>query len=336
VIDDLINDGWLSVVEDKIESEDHAVEGYVTVASAIPVNNRDHLRRIVSGDEHIAEVVVEVNQVGADDDVVGRTPNWGVGEYAEPEVGPSGDCLRVATYYGAGLSQDDNFAVRKVLYFEDALTTEVNQMIRHAIDRGSELSAVVLETHPEIIERIRRVAAIVTTGVNDPHGAATDLGDVLPLRDTEALGHELEGSPIGKDVAEKEDEEAVETAAAALPSDALLGMTQSKGLSAHHVIVLGCDNVNMVKISELTFFVALTRARKTLHLVASMRAGGDDAHRFLYDLPAESCSYFAYLKGTRKRTALSGKQAFQQKLSSWRGKRPPPKKRSRRTPEERD
>jgi hypothetical protein len=68
---------------------------------------------------------------------------------------------------------------------------------------------VVLETHPEITERIRRVAAIVTTDVNDPHGAATDLGDVLPLRDTEALGHELEGSPIGKDVAEKEDEEAV-------------------------------------------------------------------------------------------------------------------------------
>lgn len=259
-----------------------------------------------------------------------------VGDYAEPEVGPSGDYLRVATYYGAGLNQDDNFAVRKVLYFEDVLTTEVNQMIRHAIDRGSELSAVVLETHPEIIERIRRVAAIVTTGVNDPHGAATDLGDVLPLRDTEALGHELEGNPIGKDVAEKEDEEAIETADAALPPVALLGMTRSKGLSAHHVIVLGCDNVNMVKISELTFFVALTRARKTLHLVTSMRAGGDDAHRFLYDLPAESCSYFAYLKGTRKRTALSGKQAFQQKLSSWRSKRPPPKKRSRRTPGERD
>lgn len=240
-----------------------------------------------------------------------------VNNYAMAEVDPSGDYLRVATYFSAG-DLDDNLAVRKVLHFENVSVPDVNQFIREAMERNCVLSTVVLEQRHEIVGRIRDVAAIVTTGANDPHGAAADLGGVLDLQDPESLGYELGANPIGKDVAEREDEEAIQTADAALPPVALMGMTRSKGLSAHHVIVLGCDNVNMVKITALTFFVALTRARKTLHLVTSLRAGGDDAHPFIYDLPAEDCSYWSYLKGTRQRTALAGKQGFERQLTSWR------------------
>jgi superfamily I DNA/RNA helicase len=51
-------------------------------------------------------------------------------------------------------------------------------------------------------------------------------------------------------------------------------MAGSKGLSAHHVIVLGCDDVNMSYTTPLTFFVALTRARESLHLNEACRKAG--------------------------------------------------------------
>lgn len=242
-----------------------------------------------------------------------------VAQYADADVLVSDDYLRVATYYSAGENQDDNLAMRKVLHFENLHLDEIHGLICAAIDDHSTLRDVVAETHPEIIERIIDVAAIVTTGVNDPHGAAVDLADVLVLRDPEALGNELEANPIGKNVAEKEDEEAIETADATLPPVALMSMTRSKGLSAHHVIVLSCDEVNMGNASALTFFVALTRARQTLHIVTSLKTGGAQGpHPFVYDLPASCCEYFAYKKSGRVMNHLGGKKEYANQFAFWR------------------
>ena len=49
-------------------------------------------------------------------------------------------------------------------------------------------------------------------------------------------------------------------------------MTGAKGLSADHVIVLGADATNLHGTSSEMFFVALTRARTSLHLVFSWGA----------------------------------------------------------------
>jgi superfamily I DNA/RNA helicase len=48
-------------------------------------------------------------------------------------------------------------------------------------------------------------------------------------------------------------------------------MVGAKGLSAKHVIVLGCEANNMERTTPLEFYVALSRARETLHLVSGDR-----------------------------------------------------------------
>ena len=50
----------------------------------------------------------------------------------------------------------------------------------------------------------------------------------------------------------------------------LLTIVKSKGLTADHVIIIGFDDVNMKFVSKNAFYVALTRARKSLHLLTSM------------------------------------------------------------------
>jgi UvrD-like helicase C-terminal domain len=62
----------------------------------------------------------------------------------------------------------------------------------------------------------------------------------------------------------------------------------AKGLSADHVIVLGCDDVNLAPVSRSAFFVAMTRARKSLTLLACMGGGGaKQLHEFVYGLPEQ-------------------------------------------------
>lgn len=62
----------------------------------------------------------------------------------------------------------------------------------------------------------------------------------------------------------------------------------AKGLSADPVIVLGCDGVNLEWISRSAFFVALTRARESLTLMACIGGGGAKMlHPFVCGLPED-------------------------------------------------
>jgi superfamily I DNA/RNA helicase len=62
----------------------------------------------------------------------------------------------------------------------------------------------------------------------------------------------------------------------------------AKGLSADHVIVLGCDETSLAHVTTSAVFVALSRARKSLTLL--MYVGGGNAnvlHDFICSLPDE-------------------------------------------------
>jgi superfamily I DNA/RNA helicase len=68
-------------------------------------------------------------------------------------------------------------------------------------------------------------------------------------------------------------------------------------MSAEHVIVLGCDETNMNHVTRNAFYVALTRARRSLTLLACMEGGGAEGlHPFVHVLPDEHITV-AYLKG---------------------------------------
>ena len=51
----------------------------------------------------------------------------------------------------------------------------------------------------------------------------------------------------------------------------LMTIVGSKGLSADHVIIIGFDNVNMSWVTRNAFFVATTRARRSVHLMTALR-----------------------------------------------------------------
>jgi len=73
----------------------------------------------------------------------------------------------------------------------------------------------------------------------------------------------------------------------------------SKGLSADHVIIIGFDDVNMSRITKNAFYVAMTRARKSLHILTALKSGGArQAHNFLERLPDEHAEYYSYKKMT--------------------------------------
>jgi superfamily I DNA/RNA helicase len=85
----------------------------------------------------------------------------------------------------------------------------------------------------------------------------------------------------------------------------------AKGLSADHVIIIGFDNVNMAWVTRNAFFVALTRARKSLHLVTALKAvGAARAHDFLHRLPDENLEFSRYTKGGRKKENFPGRKKW--------------------------
>ena len=110
----------------------------------------------------------------------------------------------------------------------------------------------------------------------------------------------------------------------------LTSIVGSKGLSADHVIVLGCDAVNLARISRSAFFVAMTRARRSLTLLAAMGGGGaKELHPFLLALPdRHTDAWMAKAKGLMDRYATTG--ALQEHLASMQFARAQGAKRGRR------
>jgi len=91
----------------------------------------------------------------------------------------------------------------------------------------------------------------------------------------------------------------------------LMTIVGAKGLSADHVIIIGFDNVNMNWVTRNAFFVAKTRARKSLHLITALKAGGATRpHTFLDHLPDAHLEFSRYTKTTRTQQACDGRNGF--------------------------
>ena len=164
------------------------------------------------------------------------------------------------------------------------------------------------------------VASAATEESVDAATRVTAIAALMGIRDVEVLAAELDADPIGgvSNPADEEADEAIETAGAVAPVE-LMTMFQSKGLSAQHVMIIGCDDSNLKRTAPLTFFVALTRARRSLHLITSMKAGGaTSVHPYQLDIPEECCDFGAYKKSSHSVDPLDGMRGFKQQLARWR------------------
>lgn len=305
------------------------------VATATPGTAVDYIRTFLKHHAEDLETYLRDRELGKDTDpfllIVGPTAGLTlsrsdkaerelremVDSFAIPTSSRSNDYRRVVAYATADRHPDDNFSVRKVLAYENVSIDEVHLMIVDAMQRSVPLADVVAERQSPVLDRARKVREAVDLAASDPVAAATAISGIFRITGVDALATELAEFPIGQDARDTEDTEAVETAGEVAPV-ALMTMVGSKGLSAHHVIVLGCDDQNMSNTSALTFFVAITRARKTLHLIASAKAGGSRApHRFVFDLPAACCDYIVYKKTGHVAERLPDVNAFRSRFEQW-------------------
>ena len=248
-----------------------------------------------------------------------------VASYGEERPKRSADYLRTLNYATAGWYDADNFAVRKLLHEADVPSADIHSMIAEALDRGEALGEVVAR-QIALMDTARQVAALLGDAEGNEAQTVAEIAKLIKIHDSDGLATELAEHPVRNgEVREEEDEAVIETVGAVAPV-ALMPITGSKGLSAHHVVVLGCDNVNMALTSPLTFFVALTRARETLHLVFSAKASGAKSlHPFVTELPEGACEYLVFKKD-RSTESFGTRSGLVKRVAMWssfsgRGKR---------------
>ncbi len=240
-------------------------------------------------------------------------------QWSKIDAGRSSDYLMVLAFCRVALDLADNFAFRKVLDHEGFDAAKVHDFLDYAMAHGCQLAAVPDVVISALVAKCRDVLRIATDADLTPSNKAGCLSALIKFSAAKVLTQELEKYPIGLPLwrLDNEAEEAIQTAGVLAPVE-MMSIVGSKGLSAHHVIIIGCDDVNLEKTSHLAFFVGLTRARLSLHLIVSMKAGGSTtAHRFVIALPSDHCEYIIYKKTGRVSEQLANSSQFEGRIGQW-------------------
>jgi hypothetical protein len=243
-----------------------------------------------------------------------------VAQYATPAFAHSADYRRLAGYCAVNWNPLDNFAIRKVLHYEGLSAEQVHPLIEAALEDDCPLAQALGVNYQHVRSTCDRVAGVVEDDSLTPSEQVAQLSELVSIADPEHLAGELDADPLRRYstiAADEIQEEEIQTAGRMMPVE-LMSYFKSKGLSACHVIIIGFDDRNMDHVTELQFFVGLTRARVSLHLISSMRARGSrTANRFVRDLPAECCDFFVYRKTGRVLTPLPSRAAFERQFERW-------------------
>ncbi len=228
---------------------------------------------------------------------VGKALREFVQNWSKVTLGRSADYQKVLTYCSASWEPLRNLEVRKVLDYEGYTPEQVHPLVESALALELSLFDVVTIDFTDLPGKLEGVASIATNDELDGNGKVEELKKLITLEQAEKLADELDKFPIAAitDPVEAEAEEAIETVGEMAPVE-FMTIVRSKGLSAKHVMIIGCDdvNVNPKKVSPLVFFVGMTRARHSLHLLVSMQAHGHSASPYIADLPEAHCDYVAY------------------------------------------
>jgi superfamily I DNA/RNA helicase len=180
----------------------------------------------------------------------------------------------------------DNYRLRRVLYHEGVEDPVVRQLIHEAIGRGVSLSE--LES-PVIEAAIKTCADVIESSLRDAHETMDIVAEFQKLQEA-ALDDltRVHGSPVE-----------------------LITIQKAKGLTADHVLLLGFDDTNMSYVSQSAFYVALTRAKVSLHIVTSLGAGGASRpHDYLDLLPDENLEFFTHTVRDATSEPLSSRQHY--------------------------
>lgn len=286
--------------------EDHKVELDAHVAKFQSGEETEPFLLILSPDRTARYYALDK----ADENLLALVARW-----AAQKSGHGFDYRRIATYCAAAWDASDNFALRKVLEYEKVPPEEVHPILTAALNDDCFLSQVDSDLISGAVLKSKNVAFIIGGDSLVSSDKVARLAALVEVDDPDRLMHELAQDPIGTATVSSEAElAAAHPTADKLSPVELMSMIGAKGLSAKHVIIIGCDNVNMSRTTPLTFFVALTRARRSLQIITALKARGKGPHSFLGDLPDDNCEYYWYKKSTRDAERLASFAAYVQKF----------------------
>jgi superfamily I DNA/RNA helicase len=242
----------------------------------------------------------------------------------------SDEYYKVLSYYSMANYPLNNFTFRKVLYYEGVRGTEFLPLLRDCLASGKSFSAL---DHKHIKAALAKAANVreILDSKETIEKKIEALAKQIQIHDLKLLKRDLERHAIDKkriEAVEHQDEEEAELEEIQIKQMSvveLMTIVGAKGLSADHVIIIGFDDVNMKPVTRNAFFVAKTRARKSLHLITALKAGGAAGpHAFLDDLPDAHLEFSRYTKGNRTQGGCGGRNGFMRylaKLTATQGRR---------------
>jgi superfamily I DNA/RNA helicase len=234
----------------------------------------------------------------------------------------SDEYYKILNYYSLANYPSNNFTFRKVLYYEGVRGDEVVALVKICLSQGKSFFAIDNKHVAAAIAKAEDVRDILEAEKTIDEKVEA-LVEHIQIEDPKLLKQELERDAIDRqriEAIEHQDEEEAELEeiqVKQMSAVELMTIVGSKGLSADHVIIIGFDNVNMSWVTRNAFFVAKTRARRSLHLITALKAGGAAGpHAFLDHLPNSHLEFSRYTKSNRKRVPFGGRNEFLNYLTS--------------------
>ena len=243
-----------------------------------------------------------------------------VAEYQTEDRSFSEEYYQLLSYYSLANNPHNNFTFRKVLSYEDISPEWMREMLDAAMQGDEDLCD--LEEH-EIRDALSKCNEIKT--ILDSEKPVSEkleqISSLIPITDRTKLQSDMERKAINQEEVtrleheEGEEAELDEIEVKQMGAVELMTIVGSKGLSADHVIIIGFDDVNMNWVTKNVFYVAMTRARKSLHILTALKSGGArKTHDFLDQLPDEHVEFYSYRKSDRSKNQLQGMQGFKDYL----------------------
>jgi len=244
-------------------------------------------------------------------------------EYQAENRSFSEDYYKILSYYSLANNPQNNFTFRKVLYYENIREARTHELIENAMQNNQSLCVLEAEEVKSVIQKCNEIKKILETEGSTIEEKIESIAQHISIADRGRLKKDIEQKSINQEevakIEHQEEEEAKleEIEVKKMGAIELITIVGSKGLSAEHVIIIGFDNVNMSWVTKNAFYVAMTRARKGLHILTALKSGGaKQAHNFLNQLPDGHVEYYSYKKSDHTKNQLQGKQGFKNYLNN--------------------
>ena len=229
----------------------------------------------------------------------------------------SKDYYKLLNYYSLANNPSNNFSFRKALHYEAIQEERVHEFIDNAMSNSQNFCDLNSKDIRDLLQKCNEIKVILDAD-SSIEEKVDQILSLIAVVDKNQLLQDIEQRSINQDEIikpENEGTELEEIAVKKMGSIELMSIVGSKGLSADHVIIIGFDNVNMQHVTKNAFYVAATRARKSLHILTALKSGGAiQAHDFLDQLPDEHVEFFKYTKKEHTKEPLQNKQIFKDYL----------------------